>query len=235
MQSFHPIGHPNAKEKKRRIAELYYWPKLKTEVESFVKSCHPCQSTIPGKIQPEVGKFPIPDKRFTHLHLDVVGPLPKSRVFLYILSVYDRSSRHYECIPMVEATAEACCHAFLHGWVQRYGLPQTAIADNGNSFIAKLWTDLQKTLNIQVTFVPYYHQATNKAVESWQNAKPATLRVDFKAGFFFRPRQKNSRTKKLKTQAKNSKLKQKTQGFGKFWCNLLRKCTEITKKTRGNN
>ena len=35
-------------------------------------------------------------------------------------------------------------------------------------------------------------------------------------GFFFRPRQKYSRMKKLKTQGKNSKLKQKTQGFGKF-------------------
>ena len=42
------------------------------------------------------------------------------------------------------------------------------------------------------------------------------LQKDFKTGFFFRPRQKNSRTKKLKIQKKNSKLKQKTQGFGNF-------------------
>ena len=66
---------------------------------------------------------------------------------------------------MVEATAEACAHAFLHGWVQRYGLPETAVADNGNSFTAKLWRDLQKTLNVKVVFVPLYHQATNGAVE----------------------------------------------------------------------
>ena len=38
-----------------------------------------------------------------------------------------------------------------------------------------------------------------------------------------------------KTQGlKNSKLKQKTQGFGKFWSNLLRKSTEMTKKQGGN-
>ena len=66
---------------------------------------------------------------------------------------------------MTEASAEACCHAFLHGWVQRYGLPQSATADNGNSFVARLWTDLQKTLNVKVIFVPYYHQATNGVVE----------------------------------------------------------------------
>ena len=28
-----------------------------------------------------------------------------------------------EAIPMIEATSEACCHAFLHAWVARYGLP----------------------------------------------------------------------------------------------------------------
>ena len=56
----------------------------------------------------------------------------------------------------------------------------------------------------------------------------------FISGFFFRPRQKNSRTKKLKTQGKNSKLKQKTQGFGKSWCNLHQKSTEMTKKQGGN-
>ena len=55
--------------------------------------------------------------------------------------------------------------AFLHGWVQRFGLCESACSDNGNSFIAKLWTDMQKTLNIRVIFVPYYHQATNGIVE----------------------------------------------------------------------
>ena len=35
----------------------------------------------------------------------------------------------------------------------------------GISFTAKLWRDLQKTLNINVIFVPIYHQATNGVVE----------------------------------------------------------------------
>ena len=36
---------------------------------------------------------------------------------------------------------------------------------------------------------------------------------------FFGPFEKNSRTRKLKPQENNSKLKQKTQGFGKVWKN----------------
>ena len=105
IQTFHALGHPNAKETTRRISEFYYWPKLKSNVEQFVSTCHPCQSVKPGKIRPELGKFPLPDKRFANVHVDVVGPLPESRGFTYLLSVMDRSSRHYECIPMKEATS----------------------------------------------------------------------------------------------------------------------------------
>ena len=165
IQTFHALAHPNPKETTRRISEFYYWPRLKKSVEDFCSSCHACQSVKPGNIQPKVGKFPIPDKRFSHLHLDVVGPLPESRGFKYLLSIYDRASRHYECVPMTEATSEATCHAFLHGWVQRYGLPESACSDNGVNFLSRLWKDLQETLNIKVSFVPFYHQATNGAVE----------------------------------------------------------------------
>ena len=66
---------------------------------------------------------------------------------------------------MTEATSEATCLAFLHGWVQRYGLPESACSDNGVNFLSRLWKDLQETLNIKVSFVPFYHQATNGAVE----------------------------------------------------------------------
>ena len=89
----------------------------------------------------------------------LVRPLSKSRGYRYMLTILD------EAIPMIEATSEACCHAFLHAWVARYGLPMSATSDNGNSFIAKLWKDLNSTLNIKEVFVPFYHQATNGIVE----------------------------------------------------------------------
>ena len=44
LQTFHALGHPNARETGRRVSEFYYWPKLKAEAEAFVSSCHPCQS-----------------------------------------------------------------------------------------------------------------------------------------------------------------------------------------------
>ena len=55
-----------------------------------------------------------------------------------------------------------------------------------------------------------------------------------KTGFFFDRTKKTQGRNNSKLKEKNSKLKQKTQGFGKFSCNLQQKSTEMTKKQGGN-
>ena len=77
MQTFHGVGHPAAKETARRISKFYYWPRLKQDVADYTASCHPCQATKPGNIKPHTDKFPIPDRRFQDLHLDM--GLPESQ------------------------------------------------------------------------------------------------------------------------------------------------------------
>ena len=49
-----------------------------------------------------------------------------------------------------------------------------------------------------------------------------------KSGLFFRHFEKNSRTKKLKTQGKNSITQGKTQGFGKVYKFVEQKQAYIT-------
>ena len=66
---------------------------------------------------------------------------------------------------METASSMECCRAFLQ-WTSRFGVPRTAISDNGNSFIANLYKDIMKTFNIEVVFTPAYHPATNGAIEN---------------------------------------------------------------------
>ena len=61
---------------------------------------------------------------------------------------------------MKEATAESCCQAYLEGWVSSFGLCQEAITDNGNTFIAKLWTKMHEQLGTLVSYTPLYHSAS---------------------------------------------------------------------------
>ena len=101
-------------------------------------------------------RIPVPDVRFLSLQIDVVGPLPPSEGMTYLLSIWDRTTRWWEAVPMQEATAKSSCDAFLRGWVQRFGLPQVVTSDNGNTFISKMWQEMHKTLGSEVSFTPPY-------------------------------------------------------------------------------
>ena len=125
---------------------------MRTEVEAFVRTCHPCQVGKQSKTEKAgVGSFPVPDQRFSAIHLDVVGPLPPSNGYRYLLTVLCRTSRWLEAYPLRQATSEECCRAFI-SWISRYGCPQTAISDNGNTFVANLYQDLMKNFGVEVRF-----------------------------------------------------------------------------------
>ena len=126
---------------------------------------YPISVKTPKGLIPKTRTFKVPDHRFQELHVDVVGPLPPSEGMQYLLSIFDRKSRWLECVPLSQATSENCCKAFVRAWLARYGQPQRILCDNGNTFTAKLWEDLTKTLGIEVQFTPLYHQSTNGAVE----------------------------------------------------------------------
>ena len=175
----HHQDHPGAKETLRRVAQDYYWPCQRKEVESFVRTCHPCQMAKNTRtVDPGVGRFPVPDQRFSVVHVDVVGPLPDSDGFKYLLTCLDRTSRWLECYKMKAATSLECCKGFMD-WISRFGLPSLVLSDNGNTFISNLWKDVMSTFNIPVRFTPAYHAATNGAIErrhqTIKNALKASL------------------------------------------------------------
>ena len=139
---------------------------MNKNVSQHVRQCHPCQASKPTrKINPAAKTFKVPPNRFSHLHVDVVGPLPESEGMRYLLTILDRKTRFLECVAMLAATSKNCCNAFIRGWLSRYGAATEIVADNGNTFTAGLWTDLNRILGIKVKFIPLYHQSTKGALE----------------------------------------------------------------------
>jgi hypothetical protein len=61
--------------------------------------------------------IPVPSRRFSHIHVDLVGPLPASRGFTYLFTIIDRTSRWPEAIPLHATTTVDCANALFQGWV----------------------------------------------------------------------------------------------------------------------
>ena len=88
------FDHKGQKEAVRRLCSNYFWKDIKNDTINFIKTCHGCQSTTASKLKPpHIGKFEEPDQRFSHCHIDIVGPLPPSKGYKYILTIKDRFTR----------------------------------------------------------------------------------------------------------------------------------------------
>ena len=149
IQNFHGFEHCGQRECKFRISKSYFWPKMGKQISQFVKTCHACQTVkVPKGIKPKTKVFPVPEERFSEIHTDIVGPLPESEGMRYIMTLLDRRTRWLECVPLASATSKNCCNAFIRGWLSRYGAPQRIYCDNGNTYTAGLWKDLNRVLGI---------------------------------------------------------------------------------------
>jgi IS30 family transposase len=83
----------------------------------------------------DVQPIPTPTQRFTHLHVDLVGPLPTSpEGFSYLFTIVDRTTRWLEAIPLRDITAADIADALVSGWVTRFSLQGIITSDRGMEF-----------------------------------------------------------------------------------------------------
>ena len=86
--------------------------------------------------------FVTPDVRFDHAHMDIVGPLPASQGFRYLLTVVDRFTRWPEAVPLMDITATSVARAFVFGWESRLCVPSVLTTDRGRQFESTVLREL---------------------------------------------------------------------------------------------
>ena len=118
--------------------------------------CDPCMKVKQASKLVNTGTFKVPDKRFSHVMVDIVGPLPESGGFKYLLTAVCRTSRFLHAMPLREASSKEAATAFLHQWASFFGIPSEMSSDNGASFISNLWKDMMSKLNIKVKYSALY-------------------------------------------------------------------------------
>ncbi|GFU46530.1 retrovirus-related Pol polyprotein from transposon opus [Trichonephila clavipes] len=59
------------------ICSRYVWPGMKYQIKKWVRCCESCQkSKIQRHTKTPLETFSVPDARLSHIHIDIVGPLP---------------------------------------------------------------------------------------------------------------------------------------------------------------
>ena len=136
------------------------------DIKNWTRTCVACQSSkIQRHTVTPLSSFSTPDNRFSKLHLDLVGPLPVSHGYTYLLTIIDRFTRWPEAVPLREITAEEVAKAFIANWISRFGVPATVTTDQGRQFEPILWADLFKIIGVHCICTTAYHPIANGLVE----------------------------------------------------------------------
>ena len=151
---------------------------MSTDTLSWSRECLICQrSKVTLHNKAPVQQIPVPARKFSHLHVDLVGPLPVSGGCEYLFMVVDRSTRWPEAIPLASTTASACADALLTHWVSRFGVPAHLTSDRGPQFVSALWQRLCAVLGITHHQTTAYHPESNGMVERFHRSMKNSLRA----------------------------------------------------------
>ena len=139
---------------------------MRSDVFRLARDCPDClASKTTRHVHSTLIHRPVPDARFSSLHVDLVGPLPPSEGNSYLLTVLDRSTRWLEAIPLANMTAATCATALLRHWIARFSVPVDITTDQGRQFTSSLWTELNQLLGISSLRTTAYHPQCNGMVE----------------------------------------------------------------------
>jgi len=161
------------------ISACFAWPRLVVDIKRWCSECASC-ARAKVTVQPTspVESIPIPAGRFSHAHMDIVGPLPTTTSdFSYLFTMVDRATRWPKAVPLKGISARECTDAFAAHWVARFGMPEVVTSDQGTQFTWSLWKCLCDTLGIKHITNSAYHPQSNGLVERWHRSLKAALRV----------------------------------------------------------
>lgn len=147
--SLHCLSHPGVQATQLKIGQKYFWPNMRHDISHWVQSCIQCQKQkIHKHVKAPIQNIKIPEGRFKHIHIDLVGPLPPSNGYRYLLTSVDRFTRWPEAYPLKDIQTDTVARCFVANYVSRFGVPDEITTDRGSQFESKLFNELSKVARI---------------------------------------------------------------------------------------
>lgn len=174
-------AHIGAWKTIRTIKKSYYWPNMYRDVMEYVAKCVRCKEIKPTTQATTVptGNFQHPEQVGRVLSIDLVGPLPPSKLkkHTWLMVAVDAFSRYAFAKSCTRATAFAITEWLEKEVFFKFSTPEKIVTDNGVQFKSDWFATFLAKYRIAHFTTPVYHlqsnqvEATNKSVKQLLRAE----------------------------------------------------------------
>ncbi|GKC51073.1 putative reverse transcriptase domain-containing protein [Tanacetum coccineum] len=153
--------HPGADKMYHDLRDIYWWPRMKRDIATYVSKCLTC-SKVKGEYQRPSGLLQqpgIPEWKWDNITMDFITKLPRSKSgHDSIWVVVDRltKSAHF-LATRKDYSAERLAKLDIDEIVARHGVPVSIILDRDGWFTSCFWKTLQKALGTRLDMSTAYH------------------------------------------------------------------------------
>ena len=163
-------GHYGVRKTIERIQTHFWWPKMRKDVQTYVKSCKLRQLRRKITVADRVPIKPVPRPRnnFQMVQIDLIGPIdpPSSAGHKYIISMIDLASKWVDSRPLKSLSAQEACDALL-SMFNYTALPECLVCNNATNFVSELSQQMFSKLGIEVRHGVPGHSECQGAIERW--------------------------------------------------------------------
>ena len=153
-------GHFGQNKTLKLIRRDYTWPKIRTFVQDYCRSCTTCARAKVPRHRPygTLKQLPIPEKPWNSISMDFIEQLPDSDGFTSILVVVDRLTKQAVFIPTHDTiTSAQLANLFVMHVFSKHGVPSHVTSDRGTEFVSHFFRSLGKALDMRLHFTSGHH------------------------------------------------------------------------------
>ncbi len=168
-----------------RISRIYYFSKMRKQVEDIIRKCDVCIRTKHNRHKSYglLKSLSTSNRAWKSIALNFIVKLPKSKervtetTYDSILIITDRLTKYEYFLPYKKATsAEDLTYTFLRTIVANHELSDEIISDRDKLFTSKFWKSLVNQLEIHHKLSTAYHSQTNEQTERMNQTLKQYLR-----------------------------------------------------------
>ena len=162
----HDTYHQGVKRTTEKIRWNFYWNKMGRMIKDYVNECHECQLKARAVVKDRVPISVVPRDQvpFSHLYMDIIGPLFEHGEYKYCLCLIDSHTRYPFAYALRSATAKAVCDCLVDVF-SRVGIPSVITSDQGTCFTADLSTKFLELFGCKPIWSTPLHPEGNSLVE----------------------------------------------------------------------